>query len=187
MLAHCHGQTWNAAELGRALSVSPGTANHYRDLLAGTFMLRVLQPWHENLGKRQVKSPKVYVRDSGLLHHFLGLGTMPELRAHPRYGASWEGFGLEQSLMRFGERDAWFWATQRGAELDLMILRQGRHWGFEYKCSDAPTTSRSMHVALNDLGLAHLWVVYPGRERYPLGERITALPLRDLPQLELAA
>lgn len=187
MLAHCHGQTWNAAELGRALSVSPGTANHYRDLLAGTFMLRVLQPWHENLGKRQVKSPKVYVRDSGLLHHFLGLGTMPELRAHPRYGASWEGFGLEQTLMRFGERDAWFWATQRGAELDLMILRQGRHWGFEYKCSDAPTTSRSMHVALNDLGLAHLWVVYPGRERYPLGERITALPLRDLPQLELAA
>lgn len=185
MLAHYHGQTWNAAELGRALSVSPATANHYRDLLASTFMLRVLQPWHENLGKRQVKSPKVYFRDSGLLHHFLGITSMGELRAHPRYGASWEGFAVEQTLIRFGERDAWFWATQRGAELDLLLQRQGRRWGFEYKCSDAPSASKSMHIAMNDLGLAHLWVIYPGKERYPLGDRITALPLRDLPRLKL--
>lgn len=183
MLAHYHGQTWNAAELGRAMSVSPGAATHYRDLLASTFMLRVLQPWHENLGKRQVKSPKVYFRDSGLLHHFLGITAMRELRAHPRYGASWEGFALEQTLSQFGERDAWFWATQRGAELDLMIQRKGRRWGFEYKCTDAPSTSKSMHIAVNDLGLAHLWVIYPGTERYPLDKHITALPLRDLPGL----
>lgn len=187
MLAHYHGQTWNAAELARALSVSPGAVNHYRDLLASTFMLRVLQPWHENVGKRQVKSPKVYFRDSGLLHHFLGVGNMSELRAHPRYGASWEGFGIEQTLIRFGEKDAWFWATQRGAELDLLLQRKGRRWGFEFKCADAPSSSRSMHIALDDLDLAHLWVVYPGKERYPLGERITALPLRDLPRLELEA
>jgi hypothetical protein len=185
MLAHYHGQTWNAAELGRALSVSPATANHYRDLLAGTFMLRVLQPWHENLGKRQVKSPKVYFRDSGLLHQSLGIAALGELRAHPRYGASWEGFAIEQTLIRFGERGAWFWATQRGAELDLLIQRKGRRWGFEYKCADAPTVGKSMHIAIKDLGLAHLWVVYPGRERYPLGERITALPLRELPRLNL--
>lgn len=184
MLAHYHGQTWNAAELARAMSVSPGSANQYRDVLASTFMLRVLQPWHENLAKRQVKSPKVYFRDSGLLHHFLGIESMAGLRAHPRYGASWEGFAIEQTLIRFGERDAWFWATQRGAELDLMLLRKGRRWGFEYKCSDAPTTSKSMHVAMSDLGLSHLWVVYPGKDRYPLGDRITALPLRDLPGIE---
>lgn len=186
MLAHYHGQGWNAAELARAMSASPGAVNHYRDVLAGTFMLRVLQPWHENLGKRQVKSPKVYFRDSGLLHHFLGIADMAGLRAHPRYGASWEGFGIEQTLIRFGERDAWFWGTQRGAELDLLLMRQGRRWGFEFKCADAPAATRSMHIALDDLGLAHLWVVYPGKLRYPLGERITALPLRELPLLELA-
>jgi predicted AAA+ superfamily ATPase len=185
MLAHYHGQNWNATELARAMSASPGAVNHYRDVLAGTFMLRALQPWHENLGKRQVKSPKVYFRDSGLLHHFLGIENMAALRAHPRYGASWEGFGIEQTLIRFGERDAWFWGTQRGAELDLLLMRQGRRWGFEFKCTDAPVTTRSMHIALDDLGLAHLWVVYPGKLRYPLGDRITALPLRELPLLDL--
>ncbi len=187
MLAHYHGQTWNAAELGRALSASPGAVNHYRDLLAGTFMLRVLPPWHENLGKRQVRAPKVYLRDSGLLHHFLGIGDLAGLRANPRYGASWEGFALEQTLIRFGERDAYFWATQRGAELDLLLMRGGRRWGFEFKCADAPSTTRSMHVARHDLGLAHLWVLYPGRERYPLAEGITALPLTHLPALKLEA
>jgi hypothetical protein len=186
MLAHYHGQTWNAAELGRAMSASPGAVNHYRDLLAGTFMLRALSPWHENIGKRQVKSPKVYLRDSGLLHHFLGIATMRELRAHPCYGASWEGFAIEQTLIRFGERDAYFWSTQRGAELDLLLLRKGRRWGFEFKCADAPVTTRSMHVAAEDLRLGHLWVIHPGRDRYPLADRITALPLRELPGLELA-
>ena len=166
MLAHYHGQTWNAAELGRAMSARPSAVTHYRDLLAGTFMLRVLQPWHQNLGKRQIKSPKVYLRDSGLLHQFLGITELSELRAHPRYGASWEGFAIEQTLIRFGSESAWFWSTTRGAELDLLLLRKGRHWGFEFTCTDAPSTTKSMHIALQDLSLAHLCVVYPGTERY---------------------
>lgn len=183
MMAHYHGQTWNAAELGRAMSVNPGTVNHYRDILAGTYLARVLPPWHENLRKRQVKAPKVYLRDSGLLHHFLGLTSLAGLRAHPRYGASWEGFAIEQTLIHLGERDAYFWSTQSGAELDLLLMRQGQRWGFEFKCSDAPTTNKSMHIALADLGLKHLWVVYPGHDRYRLADHITALPLACLPSV----
>ncbi len=180
MLAHYHGQIWNAAELGRSLSVSPATATHYRDLLAGTFAIRVLPPWFDNLKKRQVKSPKVYLRDSGLLHWLLGIDSLPVLRAHPRYDASWEGYALEQVLARYGDRDAYFWATQRGAELDLLLLRRGKRWGFEFKCSDAPSLTKSMHIALQDLGLERLWVIYPGLDRYPLEERVTALPLRQI-------
>ncbi len=185
MLGHFHGQTWNAAELARSMDVSVTAVNHYRDLLAGTFMVRVLPPWFENLGKRLVKSPKVYVRDSGILHHLLGLSGMLELRTHPRYGASWEGFALEQTLIAHGEREAYFYGTQRGAELDLMLLRRGRRWGFEFKCTEAPRTTKSMHVALDDLKLEHLWVVYPGTLSYSLAERITALPLREINGLEL--
>lgn len=185
MLSHFHGQTWNAAELGRSMSASPNSVNAYRDILAGTFMVRVLQPWHENLGKRQVKAPKIYLRDSGLLHHFLGITDMQMLRSHPRYGASWEGFAIEQVLTCFGERDAYFWGTQRGAEMDLLLLRRGRRFGFEFKCSDAPARTKSMHVAMNDLALDHLWVIHPGNERYPLAERITSLPLRELSTLDL--
>ncbi len=180
MLAHFHGQTWNAADLARSMDVSVTAVNHYRDLLAGTFLLRVLPPWFENLGKRLVKSPKVYLRDSGILHHLLGLGEMLELRTHPRYGASWEGFALEQCLIAHGEREAYFYGTQRGAELDLLLLRRGRRWGFEFKCTDAPKTTKSMHVALDDLKLEHLWVVYPGSLRYEMTEKITALPLREI-------
>lgn len=186
MLAHFHGQTWNAAELARSMDVSVTAVNHYRDLLAGTFMLRVLPPWFENLGKRLVKSPKVYLRDSGILHHLLGLGEMLELRTHPRYGASWEGFALEQTLIAHGARDAYFYGTQRGAELDLLLLRRARRWGFEFKCTDAPVTTKSMHVALADLKLEHLWVIYPGAQRYPLTEKITALPLREIGGIALA-
>ena len=180
MLAHFHGQTWNAAELARAIDVSATSVNHYRDLLAGAYMLRVLLPWHQNLGKRLVKSPKIYLRDSGILHHLLNLSELSQVRLHPRYGASWEGFALEQTLLAHGERDAYFYGTQRGAELDLLLLRRGRRWGFEFKCTDAPTTTRSMHVAIDDLELAHLWVVYPGTLRYALTEKITALPLREV-------
>jgi len=187
MLAHFHGQTWNAAELARSMDVSRTAVNHYRDLLAGTFMVRVLPPWFESLGKRLVKSPKVYLRDSGILHYLLGLGEMLELRTHPRYGASWEGFALEQTLIAHGSRDAYFYGTQRGAELDLLLLRRGRRWGFEFKCTDAPKTTKSMHVALEDLKLEHLWVVYPGTLRYPITEKITALPLREIGNLELKA
>jgi predicted AAA+ superfamily ATPase len=184
MIAHFHGQTWNAAELARSMDVSVTAVNHYRDLLAGTFMVRVLPPWFENLGKRLVKSPKVYLRDSGVLHHLLGIREMTGLRTHPRYGASWEGFALEQTLTAHGQRDAYFYGTQRGAELDLLLLRRGRRWGFDFKCTDAPTTTKSMHVALEDLKLEHLWVVYPGSLRYPMTEKITALPLREIGALE---
>ena len=180
MLAHYHGQLWNASELARSMDASPTAVNHYRDLLAGTFMIRVLPPWFENLGKRLVKSPKVYLRDSGVLHFLLGIGTADDLPMHPRYGASWEGFALEQTLIVFGARDAYFYATQRGAELDLMLLRRGRRWGFEFKCTDAPRTTKAMHVTFDDLGLEHLYVVYPGAVRYAITDRITALPLVEV-------
>ena len=187
MLAHYHGQTWNASEFGRSMDVSATAVNRYRDLLAGTFMVRVLPPWFENLGKRIVKSPKVYLRDSGILHFLLGLDEMTELAMHPRYGASWEGFALEQTLLAHGERGAYFYGTQRGAELDLLLLRRGRRWGFEFKCTDAPRTTKSMRVVLEDLGLEHLWVVYPGALEYPLAEEITALPLGNIGDLSLQA
>ncbi len=185
MLAHVHGQTWNAAELARSMGVSATTINRYRDLLAGAFMLRVLPPWFENLRKRLVRSPKVYVRDSGILHFLLGLEERRDLPLHPRYGASWEGFALEQTLLAHGEREAYFYGTQRGAELDLLLLRRGRRWGFEFKCADAPRTTRAMHVVIDDLGLEHLWVVYPGDREYPLTGRITALPLTRICDIEL--
>ena len=185
MLAHYHGQTWNATELARSMDVSVTAVNHYRDLLAGTFMIRVLPPWFENLGKRIIKSPKVFLRDSGILHFLLGLEDRRDLLLHPRYGASWEGFALEQTLLAHGDRDAFFYATQRGAELDLLLLRHGRRWGFEFKCTDAPRTTKSMHVVMQDLGLTHLWVLYPGDRTYPLAAAVTALPLKNIHTLEL--
>ena len=180
MLAHRHGQVWNAAELARSMDASVTAVNHYRDLLAGAFMVRVLPPWFENLGKRLVKSPKVYLRDTGILHFLLGVQAMGDLSAHPSYGASWEGFALEQTLLVHGERDAYFYGTHRGAELDLLLLRRGRRWGFEFKCTDAPRTTRSMHIVMDDLKLEHLWVVYPGDREYPLADAVTALPLKKI-------
>lgn len=185
MLAHYHGQTWNAQELARSMDVSNKTVTRYRDLLAGTFMIRVLPPWFENLGKRLVKSPKVYLRDSGILHHLLGIQSHHQLHTHPRYGASWEGFALEQILTKFGDRNAYFYATQNGAELDLFLTHQGKRYGFEFKCTDAPKTTKSMHTTSTDLKLDHLYVVYPGQKQYPLNEKMTALPLINIPELEL--
>ncbi len=184
MTAHYHGQIWNAAELGRSMDVSPNTVRHYMDILNGAYVLRVLPPWYENLKKRQVKSPKVYVRDSGLLHFLLGIGSTSALRSNPRYGASWEGFAIEQTLAIFGERDAYFWGTQRGAELDLLLLRQGRRYGFEFKCTDAPSMTRSSRIALDDLQLERLYFVYPGKEQYVMHPRVDALPLAALPSLQ---
>ncbi len=184
MLAHVHSQTWNASALGRSMGVGANAVNRYRDLLAGTFMIRVLPPWFENVGKRVVKAPKVYLRDSGVLHHLLGLESMDDLVRHPVYGPSWEGFALEQTLAVLGARQAFFWRTHRGAELDLMLLRGGRRWGFEFKCADAPRTTRSMHTVSKDLGLHHLWVVYPGGLEYTMADRITALPLRKIREIE---
>ena len=184
MLAHYHGQVWNASELARSMDVSVTAVNRYRDLLAGTFMIRVLPPWFENLGKRLVKSPKVYLRDTGVLHFLLGMEDADELPVHPRYGASWEGFALEQTLVAHGAREAYFYATLRGAELDLLLLRRGRRWGFEFKCTDAPRTTKAMHIAIDDLGLKHLWVVYPGDLHYSLTDRITALPLAEVNEID---
>ena len=184
MLCHFHGQIWNASELARSLAANEKTARHYLDILAGAYMIRVLPAWHENIGKRQVKSSKVYLRDSGLLHAMLDIRTRAQLESHPRYGASWEGFALEQTLVRFGDRHAWFWATQRGAELDLMVLHEGRRIGFEFKCADAPGMTRSLGIALTDLKLDRAFVVYLGATRYPLSDRVEAIPLSEMPTLK---
>lgn len=180
MIAHYHGQVWNAAEFARSLGASEATARRYLDLLAGSYMVRVLPPWFENIAKRQVKAPKVYIRDSGLLHALLELPTLADLLAHPKLGASWEGFALEQVLAQFGSRSAYFWATHGGAELDLLVTLRGRRYGFEFKTADAPGPTRSMRVALADLGLEHLWVLYPGPDAYALDERLSVLPLSAL-------
>lgn len=183
MVAHYHGQTWNAAEFARSLGASEVTARRYLDILAGAYMVRILPPWYENLGKRQVKSPKTYVRDSGILHGLLQLETLSDLQAHPKLGASWEGFAIEQIIGLLGTRDVYFWATHGGAELDLLMHLRGKRYGFEIKYADAPGTTRAMQTALHDLALEHLWVVYPGQQEYALDERITVLPLDALPRL----
>lgn len=186
MLAHLHGGVLNVAELGRAVSVDQKTANRYVDILTGAFLVRRLPPWFGNTGKRVVKAPKVYLRDGGLLHALLGLRSSAEVLSHPRFGASWEGFALEQ-VIRFvdAERDAYFWATHGGAELDLLVNRGGRRYGFEFKYSDAPSTTKSMRVALADLRLDSLFVVYPGQRRFELDERIIALPLAEISSVRL--
>lgn len=182
MVAHLHGGPLNAAELGRAVSVDQKTASRYVDILTGAFLLRRLPPWFENSGKRVVKSPKLYVRDSGLLHALLSLRSEREVLSHPRFGASWEGFVLEQVLSLSGAgRDAYFWGTHGGAELDLLVVAGGRRYGFEMKFVDAPRVTRSMRVALSDLALERLFVVFPGVRSLPLDEHVEALALSDLP------
>jgi predicted AAA+ superfamily ATPase len=180
MLSHLHGQTWNASDLGRSMGLSDKTVRHYLDILTGTYMVRQLQPWHENLKKRQVKSPKVYLRDTGVLHSLLHIPGMGELWAHPRLGASWEGFCLEQVVAALNTQEIYFWATQGGAELDLLFFSGGRRYGVEFKYNEAPHVTKSMQSALTDLTLAHLWVVYPGTVRYAAHERITMLPLAEV-------
>lgn len=180
MVAHYHGRTWNAAEPARALGVNPSTSRRYLDLLTDALMVRQLQPWHANVGKRQVKSPKVYVRDSGLLHQLLGLGTEKALLSHPKAGASWEGFVIEQVLAAEPHDDAWFWATHQGAEIDLILRRGDRLTGVECKRADAPRLTSSIRVALDDLGLERVAIVYPGAKRFALADRVEAVPLTML-------
>ena len=182
MLAHYHGQVWNAAEPARALGVSESTTRRYLDLLTDALMIRQLQPWHANLGKRQVKAPKVYVRDTGLLHHLLGIDTAKALVSHPKYGASWEGFVIEQILMMEPHDDAYFWATHQGAEIDLVLRRGNRLLGVECKRADAPRLTPSIRIALEDLGLERIAVIYPGNKRFPLSDNVEAIPLDDLGQ-----
>ncbi len=176
MLAHCHGQILNVAELSTALDVAQATVRRYLDLLEHLFLVRQLRPWHENLRKRQVKRPKVYLRDAGLYHHLIGVGTMDALQTHPRIGASWEGFVIEKVIAEAAPDEVYFWATHNGAELDLLLMTGGRRVGVEVKRVDAPRRTRSMVVALDDLRLDALWVVYPGDVRYVIDDRITALP-----------
>lgn len=180
MLAHYHGGVWNAAEAARSLGVAEPTARRYLDLLTGLYMVRQLRPWHENLKKRQVKSPKVYLRDSGLLHALLGLRSDRDLLSHPKAGASWEGFAIEEVLKVVRPDGAYFWATHTGAELDLLLFRGGRRFGVELKFQDAPRLTPSMRVALEDLQLDRLAVLYPGDAHYTLHERVTVVPLADL-------
>lgn len=180
MSAHCHGQTWNGAELARAMAVSEPTVRRYVDLLSDVFMVRQLPPWFQNLGKRQVKSPKVYVRDSGLLHALLGIGDRRQLELHPKVGASWEGYAVEEIIKAWRPDEAYFWATHQGAELDLLLFLKGRRIGIECKRQDAPTLTPSMRIALSDLKLDKLIVTYPGDRRYSLGSRTEVVPLVEL-------
>ncbi len=183
MLAHYHGQIWNSAELARSLGSSEATARRYLDILCGAYMVRQLPPWFVNIRKRQVKAPKIYLRDSGLLHNLLSLGDHHDLLGHPKLGASWEGFVIEQVIAMTGSRDAYFWATHSGAELDLLLFEAGRPFGFEVKYSAAPRVTRSMRSAQQDLGLRHLWVVHPGQRSFRLDKDISALAIHDLPSL----
>jgi hypothetical protein len=182
MLAHLHGQIWNASEIGRSLGVTDATVRHYLDVLASAFVVRVLAPFHENLGKRQVKAPRVYVTDSGLLHALLGITNRRALDVHPRLGASWEGFVIREITRHFRARrdECFFWRTHDGAELDLLILRGKHRHGFEIKRTDAPRVTPSMRNALADLHLDRLTVVHAGVDEYPMGERIRAVPLAKL-------
>ncbi len=177
MLAHYHGQIWTASDPARSLGVSEPTVRRYLDTLTQTLMIRQLQPWHENLGKRQVKAPKIYFRDTGLLHALMGASTLPELLVHPRCGASWEGFALEQVLRLAKPDEAYFWATHQGAELDLLMLKGQQRVGVEFKRADAPRLTPSMRIAMHDLKLDLLYVVYPGAQRFSLSAGVEAVPL----------
>mgnify|MGYP000573769452 CR=1 FL=1 len=180
MLAHYHGQTWNAAEFARAMGVGESTTRRYLDLLSDAFMVRQLQPWHANIRKRQVKSPKIYIRDSGLLHQLLGISSERDLLTHPKIGASWEGYVVEEILSAVQPDDAWFWATHQGAEIDLLLQKNDRMVGVECKRTDAPRMTPSIRAALTDLKLDKVVVVYPGNKRFALAEQVEVMPLKDL-------
>jgi predicted AAA+ superfamily ATPase len=179
MVAHYHGQTWNSTELAASLGVSDHTSRRYLDILAGAYMVRILTPWHANLAKRQRRAPKVYLRDSGLLHALLGIADPEALWRHPKCGASWEGFAVEQVMRLLSSRDVYYWAAHGGPELDLFVIRKGRRIGFEFKFADAPRMTSMTQQTVNDLQLDKLWVVYPGDKRYKLGEKTEALPLNS--------
>ncbi len=178
MIAHYHGQVWNASQLARSLGTSENTARRYLDILVGAYMVRILPPWFENLRKRQIKSPKIYIRDSGILHALLQIPDLAGLQGHPKVGSSWEGFALEQVIGVLQKQETYFWATHAGAELDLLIGWAGKNYGFEFKYADAPGRTRSMNTAIQDLGLEHLWVVYPGHQEYILDAKISVIPLK---------
>ena len=180
MVAHYHGQIWNSAEPARSLDVSESTIRRHLDLMTDALMIRQLQPYHVNIKKRQVKSPKVYIRDTGLLHQLLGIDSIKTLLTHPRLGASWEGFVIEQVLQIEPYDEAFFWATHQGAEVDLILRRKGGLFGVECKRTDTPRLTPSIRNAIEDLGLMHLLILYPGTQRFPLSDQVEAVPVQAI-------
>jgi uncharacterized protein len=180
MVSHYHGQIWNGSEIAASLGVAPNTAKAYLDALEQTFMIRRLQPWFENVGKRLVKTPKIYIRDSGILHSLQNIDTRKALLTHPKLGASWEGFALEEVLRVFQPREAYFYSIHSGSELDLFFIQDGKRIGVEFKRADAPQVSRSMRIAMEDLKLDLLYVVYPGERNYEINDRIRVLSIKKL-------
>lgn len=180
MVAHDHGQIWNSADPARALGISEPTVRRYLDILTGVYMTRQLRPWHGNIKKRQVKAPKIYIRDSGILHALLGLKTELDVLGYPRCGASWEGYVIEEVIRSVDPDDVYFWATHNGAEIDLVFTKVGRMYGVECKRSDAPALTPSIRIALNDLGLEHIAVIYPGKQRYSLDKKVSVVPVESV-------
>lgn len=180
MIAHYHGQTWNGAEVARSIGVSQATVGRYLDALSDALVVRQLQPWSANISKRQVRSPKVYVRDSGLLHRLLNIATSHDLQGHPKVGASWEGFIVEQILMMIDRPKPWFWGTHAGAELDLLVDVDGRRVGIEVKRTAQPRLTPSMRHAQTDLELDRLIVVHAGARRFSLGPGVEAVGAEGL-------
>lgn len=180
MLAHYHGQIWNAAEPARSLGISETSVRRYLDLLTDIFMIRQLQPWHANLKKRQVKSPKIYFRDTGLLHQLLGIHSHQDLLRHPQCGASWEGYAIEEILQIVEPDDSYFWATHNGAEIDLIAAKNGSMFGVECKRSDVPKITSSMRIALSDLPLERILVIYPGDKSFELSDKISAVAFQNM-------
>ncbi|MCK4401116.1 ATP-binding protein [bacterium] len=186
MLAHYHGQIFNASEIGRSLSISDNTARRYLDLLSGTFVVRQLQPWYYNTKKRIVKRPKMYFRDSGILHALLSLDNYNAVTTYPKLGASWEGFAIQQAIehLNLKEEETFFWAVHTGAELDLVFAKKGKLWGVEVKYDEAPRLTKSMKFAMSELSLSHLWVIYPGAGNYQLDKNISAVSIEKIKNAE---
>lgn len=182
MMAHYHGQILNSSDIGRSLSISNPTVKHYIDILTGAYMLRQIQPWFENIKKRQVKSPKIYIRDSGLLHNLLSIKS-EQILSHPKLGASWEGFVIEQLVTILGNRDYYYWAIHAGSELDLLTFFNGKRIGFEIKFTETPKITQSMHIAINDLKLNKLFVIYPSGKKFLLSDNIIAFPFFQISNL----
>lgn len=186
MLAHYHGQVFNASEIGKSLGVSDHTAQRYLDLLSGTFMVRQLRPWYSNTKKRVVKRPKIYFRDSGILHALFALESKKDVLLHPKLGAFWEGFALEEAVktIQLKEDEVFFWGVHAAAEIDLVFQKKGRLYGVEVKYAQAPCITQSMRSAMAELSLRHLWIIYPGKESYPLDRNVTVIALSDLNKLK---